>query len=151
MRQSNPPLAPPSQPDSYQSCLLSATLHTLAPQKLLSHLWESQSGMRPRGDQEKINGCVAMVIAVDSRASSPAVLKQNKSKEPPQCSCCVNNWTMDTRDFEESRGEVGQVQACIQCHHCPELLATISILPAQVPAPVLSRQLLQLKIFKYPS
>lgn len=65
--------------------------------------------MRPRGDQEKINGCVAMVIAVDSRASS-LVLKQNKSKEPPQCSCCVNNRTMDTMDFEKSKGEV-QVHA----------------------------------------
>lgn len=36
--------------------------------------------MQPRGDQEKINGCVAMVIAVDSRAYSHVVLKQNKSK-----------------------------------------------------------------------
>lgn len=33
-----------------------------------------------KGDQEKINGCVAMVIAVDSRAYSHVALKQNKSK-----------------------------------------------------------------------
>lgn len=79
VRQSNPP-SPPTPTGQLPILPVAATLHTLAPQTLFSYLWESQSGMRPRGDQEKINGCVAMVIAVDSKAYSHVVLKQNKSK-----------------------------------------------------------------------
>lgn len=57
--------------------------------------------MWPGGDQEKIDGCVAMVMTADSRAYRHVVLKQNKSKEPPWMSMLCQQLDMDARNLEE--------------------------------------------------
>lgn len=109
--------------------------------QLLSRLWKGQSGMWPGGDREKIDGCVAMVMAADSSAYRHVVLKQNKSKVSPGCPCCLNSWAVGAWTLRKAgRGRAKpRLQSSV---HCPESLATICILPAQIPGPVSSRGLL---------
>lgn len=96
--------------------------------------------------ERKINGCVAMVMAADSRAYRHVVLKQNKSKMSPGCPCCLNSWTVGARTLRKAgRGRAKpRLQSSV---HCPESLATICILPAQIPGPVSSRGCSHLGIF----
>lgn len=67
--------------------------------------------------RRKIDGCVAMVMAADSRAYGHAVLKQDKPKEPPWMSVLCQQLDVDARVFEKSRE--GRAKPRLVLSHAP--------------------------------